>query len=101
MQGEWEEIYRADARSEWIFGAYDEDGEQVYCDACRGEIQWDPQTRIWRCTDCGLEKTRIGFFRYIGANPPGARCLVQCQENYPFCKRSCPWYDIDRSDPMA
>jgi hypothetical protein len=89
---EYGTFYRVDARDALINGAYDEDGEQVYCDACGEELRWDPAMRCWRCGGCGNLKSRIQFFDFIGADPPGEKCLSQCQENYPFCRKRCPWY---------
>ena len=91
-ENEYDIFYRVDARDEWLNGAYDEDGEQVYCDACGDELKWDPADRCWRCEGCGNQKSRAQFFDFIGANPPGVKCLSQCRENYPFCRKSCPWY---------
>ena len=101
MLDEYEEFYRVNAGSEWLCGAYDEDGDQVYCEACGEEVSFDPAFREWRCSNCGMSKSRIQFFGYIGANPPGPKCISQCGENYPVCKKTCPWYRIDPSDPMA
>lgn len=92
MMNDYEDFYRVDASAELLQGAYDEDGDQVYCDCCGDELRWDPESRTWRCESCGNEKSRISYFGYIGADPPGAKCIAQCRENYPICKRSCPLY---------
>jgi hypothetical protein len=91
-EAEYGTFYKIDARDEWICGAYDEDGDQVYCDACGDELKWNPESRTWQCKGCGNTKSRIQFFDFIGANPPGKKCLSQCMENYPFCKDGCPIY---------
>lgn len=100
MDDRYEDLYRVDAMDEFLCGAYDEEGGQVHCDACGEELRWDSQNRSWRCVNCGYERTRIKYFDYIGANPPGPKCLAQCMENYPLCKRWCPWYKIDPDDPI-
>lgn len=101
MEHDYAEIYKIDAEAEWLLGAYDEMGDQVYCDACHDELRWDPRSRTWRCKQCGNEKSRVAFFNYIGADPPGAKCISQCQENYPLCKRTCGWYKIKTSGPIV
>lgn len=96
----YEDLYRADARSAWLNGAYDEMGDQAVCDICGEEMVWDPARRVWLCDTCGREMNRAAWFNHIGAEPPGSRCLSQCQENYPLCKQWCTWYEIDEEDPI-
>lgn len=100
MKDEYSEIYKVDARDDWLNGAYDEEGNVAVCDICEGELAWNPKDRNWYCKGCGQEMDRAEYLNYIGANPPGPRCLSGCEENYPFCKKHCEHYVIDPSDPM-
>ena len=95
MTDEYWEVYKAVAADDLENGAYDETGEQVYCDCCGEEFRWDSEMRKWRCVSCGNVKSRAEYFCYLGANPPGPVCLNQCMENYPRCKVGCPIYDCD------
>lgn len=97
---EYSEIYKLDMREEWMNTAYDENGEAVFCDICGGELKWNGESGIWCCRDCGQEMTRSVYFDFIGAEPPGAECLTNCRENYPFCKKTCDRYLIAPTDPM-
>lgn len=97
---EYSEIYKIDMTEEWINAAYDENGDTVFCDICGGEMRWHPAKRQWYCRECGQEMSRPVYLNYIGAEPPGADCLTNCRENYPFCKKSCERYLIDPADPM-
>lgn len=97
---EYGKIFRADAKDDWLNGAYDEYGNSVECRSCGGEIKWNPSARNWVCRECGEEMDRAGYFDYIGADPPGRDCLTNCMENYPFCKKYCDRYRIDPADPM-
>lgn len=96
----WEDLYQVDAADAWINAGYDEQGEAVPCDACDEEMLFDENERWWICPGCGRTMNRAQWFRYIGANPPGAKCLAQCSENYPICKRWCTIYEIRLDDPM-
>jgi len=96
----FEDVYVVDAYSDFVNGAYDEQGEQVICDVCGSDMRWDPECRSWKCTECWNEKNRVQWFSYLCANPPGPKCISQCMENYPFCKRICRWYKIPKDDPM-
>ena len=97
---EYEKIYRLDMKDEWANSAYDENGESVLCDICSSEMKWNPKDRLWYCPECGRQMSRAVYFDYIGADPPGADCLTNCRENYPFCKKHCERYPIDPNDPM-
>lgn len=99
-QDEYGKIYRVDMKDEWANSAYDENGESVLCDICSSEIKWNPKERLWYCPECGQQMSRAVYFDYIGADPPGADCLTNCCENYPFCKKYCALYLIDPTDPM-
>ena len=96
----WESLYRVDARDAWLNAGYDECGEAVPCDVCGDEMRFDAENRIWVCPGCGRPMSRAQWFNYISADPPGAKCLSLCGENYPMCKRWCPIYKIDSNDPM-
>lgn len=97
---EYNKIYRLDMNEEWTGGAYDEEGEAVFCDICGGELKWDQAKGEWYCPECGQVMSRAVYFDYIGAGPPGTECLTNCRENYPFCKKYCDRYLIDPRDPM-
>lgn len=96
----WEDLYRVDAADLWLNSGYDENGEAVPCDVCGDEMRFDEEEREWVCPGCGRVIRRAEWFSYIGANPPGRKCLSQCRENYPICKRWCTLYEIDPDDPM-
>ncbi len=74
---------------EWINGAYDEQGDQVYCSWCGGEMKWNPDKKIWFCRECETEMERSEYFNYIGAEPKDGYCESMCRENYPFCRQWC------------
>lgn len=97
---EYTEIYRVDMRDEWMNAAYDETGNAAVCGLCGAELRWNPVMECWYCPDCGQEMNRVEYFDFIGAQPPGAQCLTNCCENYPFCKKYCERYAIDPDDPM-
>ena len=62
--------------------AYDEEGNDVQCDWCGGDIIWkDGQYYCFRCDEVW---PRQKFFDYIGAQPPGKEC-VTCDNLYPGC----------------
>lgn len=65
---------------------YDEEGAGVYCDWCHSEIIWKDGQYV--CSGCGQVMERKDFFNYIGAEPPGPKC-VTCSDLYPGCI-SCP-----------
>lgn len=65
---------------------YDEDGDFVHC-VCGGTIKW--KDGIYICPDCDETLSRLEFFNYIGANPPGPEC-VTCMNLYPGCV-ICPY----------
>ena len=65
---------------------YTEDGDIVTCDFCGEEIKWKNGEYV--CLDCGQEMSRDVFFNYIGAEPPGDKCIT-CNELYPGCMY-CP-----------
>jgi predicted RNA-binding Zn-ribbon protein involved in translation (DUF1610 family) len=94
------EIYRVDADDEWRNGAYDESGNVAVCDICGAEMRWDQGLCEWYCPECGQLMNRSQYFNHIGAEPPGRKCLTNCCENYPFCKKYCDRYKIDPNDPM-
>lgn len=89
-------------RLEFMNTAYDENGDEVPCDICDRTMKWKPSRRLWTCSDCGREMKRAQFFNYIGADPPSTKCLSSCYENYPLCKRYCPFFDVsdDPDGPM-
>lgn len=93
-------FYRLSAFDEWINGAWDETGERAICDRCGEELKWNPVMVHWYCTGCDQEMDRKTYFNHIGACPPGEDCLLTCEENYPFCKKTCERYEIDLDDPM-
>ena len=95
----WSEFYEVDSTDEWVNGGYDERGEQVWC-ACGGEMHFDDDQKIWICRDCGYWRNRAQWFDFIEASPPGKKCLSQCKENYPICKKWCMIYDIPLDDPI-
>ena len=94
------EIYKVDATKEWLNGAYDEYGNQINCNLCGEPFAWNPKRRKWCCTNCETTKTRVQWFDYIDADPPGPKCLTLCRENYPVCKNWCTLYDIPDDDPI-
>ena len=96
----YEDLWVSDATESWLNGGYDENGEQVYCDVCGEEMSFDNLERDWKCDSCGNVKSRAAWFDYLEASPPGIKCLTQCQENYPLCKKWCLLYDIDPEDPI-
>ena len=92
---------RINAAEDWMNGGYDENGEEVLCDICdEGVMRWNEDAGVWVCDECGRTMTRQEYFDWIGANPPGKKCLNSCCENYPFCKKYCCEYDIPEDDPM-
>lgn len=97
---EYQEVYEFDAKDAWLNGAYDENGNGVPCDMCGGEMKWNPVMQNYVCENDDQAMSRIEYFNYIGANPPGPDCLTNCSENYPVCKQFCTRYKIDPSDPM-
>ena len=97
----WDELYQLDPDDEYVNGAYTENGEQVYCDWCKDEMHWNPETRKWFCRGCLRELSRAEWFRYIDANPPGVKCLSMCEDNYPICKQWCLLYKIPNDDPIV
>ena len=99
FRDDYDEIYRIDADDDWKNSGYDENGDEACC-VCGESIRWSPIDRLWFCPKCGLQYDRADYFECIDANPPGVKCLTQCQENYPFCKKYCPWYKIPKDDPM-
>mgnify|MGYP002866765505 FL=1 len=100
FSNEYAEIWEVDQKSEWMNGAYTEDGDDVQCEWCGGRVMWDPETRGYKCRECLTEFSRAQHFIFIGAEPPGPACMSICRENYPFCKRYCELYEIDETDPM-
>ena len=96
----WEDLYVVDAADAWINGGYDETGDAAYCDLCGEEMRFDENGRVWVCPGCWNVMNRVQWFNHIGANPPGHKCISQCSENYPICKRWCTVYEIDPDDPM-
>lgn len=93
------DIQEVDIHDELVNSAYDESGNAVPCRMCTGEMKWSPSKRVWYCPECDYEFDREDFFCYIGANPPGPKCIT-CLENYPYCKKYCAFYDIDPDDPI-
>lgn len=93
-------IRKLDPHDEWVNGAYDEEGMQVTCSYCDGDLKFDPSAGHWYCTECGTTMGRREYFNYIGANPPGPHCMNICSTNYPFCKKYCTTYEIDPDDPL-
>lgn len=67
---------------------YTEDGDAVICENCGCDIMWNDETGEYMCPWCGHQLSRVEFFDYIGAEPPGSRCIT-CSELYPGCT-SCP-----------
>lgn len=86
------------AFDDWINTGYDETGDDVSCDICEGTMMWDPDLRLWTCSDCGRQMNRAYYFNYIGAEPPNVKCLTNCHENYPLCKQYCPMLNKDIRD---
>lgn len=95
---EYMDIYRIDARDEYLNGAYDDEGNGVYCDHCSGEMFH--RGNEWVCRECGKAMSRMEYLGYIGAEPPGSKCFTNCNENYPLCKKWCKVYEIDPDDPI-
>lgn len=91
-------IYRIDTADEYYNGAYDDDGNDVVCDFCGGEMKF--RDGEWYCTECGQTMDRATYFNHIGAEPPGDGCMHGCDENYPLCKKWCSRYEIDPDDPI-
>lgn len=77
---------------------YDEEGGDVSCPnvLCDdGEICWKDGEYV--CPYCGTKMTRAEFFDWIGAEPPGPKCLT-CDNLYPGCTY-CPYgYDVGDDD---
>lgn len=97
---DYSDIYEIDSQDEWINGAYDENGDSVFCDICGGEMKWNQSDCLWFCQECGQVINRSQWFNYIGANPPSYICITNCKENYPFCKKYCDRVSIHPDDPM-
>ncbi len=93
-------IRKLDMTDIWQNSAYDENGDSAVCDFCGADLRWRPQDHVWYCPDCGQVMNRTLYFDHIGANPPGDGCLLDCDQNYPFCKKDCLRYPIDPNDPM-
>ncbi len=98
MSDRYADIYKIDAYDEYVNGAYDEDGNGADCDDCSGEMFF--RNGKWVCRNCGRVMTRSEFLNHIGAEPPGSRCITNCHENYPLCKKCCKVYEIDPDDPI-
>lgn len=99
-RNEYDEIYKIDMCSEWMNSAYDENGNTVICDLCGEDMRWNPAKHNWFCSGCDQEMNRATYFNYIGADFPNCECLVNCNENYPICKRSCDRISTNPDDPM-
>lgn len=69
----------------------DEDGDYNIC-SCNEYFRYDPKTYRFFCPNCGIEYGRYEFLNYIGAKMYSAYCLVECNDNYPMCRDSCPYY---------
>lgn len=70
---------------------YDENGDTVRCDSCGFDIHW--KDGVYVCPSCGRIMSREVFFDYIGATPPGPRC-IDCDNLYPGCM-TCPYDYVD------
>lgn len=68
---------------------FDEEGGEVICPYCGGEIVWRESDGAYICQECETEFSRVEFFKYIGADPPGPQCLT-CGNLYPGCV-ICPY----------
>lgn len=67
---------------------YDEFDSYVPCDGyqCNAKVMF--HNGRYECPKCGKIFDRADFFAYIGANPPGPKC-VTCDNLYPGCI-TCP-----------
>lgn len=63
---------------------YDEFGGYVPCDGYRCNAKVMYHDGRYECPKCGKIFDRQDFFNYIGANPPGPKC-VTCDNLYPGC----------------
>lgn len=63
---------------------YDEQGCSIPCDGynCNAKVKF--HNGQYECPKCGKIFDRADFFAYIGANPPGPKC-VTCDNLYPGC----------------
>ena len=84
-----------DMHYEYENSAYDEDGNAVVCSICGEEMMWDPVFERWVCDHCEIHMDRPEYFNYIGADPKHEKCMNDCNENYPHCRSTCPYFDFD------
>ncbi len=94
------ELRKINATEDWLTCGYDESGDEVECKSCGGTLRWSEESGKWTCEDCGHVVSRSGYFDRIGATPPGEKCLAECSENYPLCKKWCLEYDISEDSIM-
>ena len=99
-EDDYAEVYQVDTMDEWENSAYDEEGNAAACDICGSDMRWSPERHVWYCPECGEEMDRAVYFNHIGAEPPGSDCLTNCNENYPFCTRSCMLHPPKLDNPF-
>ena len=86
---------RIDAHYEYECGAYDEDGEQAFCDRCNQELMYNPIDGQYVCDNCEISMSRAEYFNFIGAEQYHRKCVNDCGRNYPHCRSTCPYFDFD------
>ena len=72
--------------------AYDVYGDEVTCD-CGGQIFFDPNSNIYICPECGHTRSRRLFAEMAGLDLD-LHCLNECENNYPFCRHACEYWDM-------
>lgn len=87
---EYMELYEIDTTDAYYNGAFDEDGGEVICSYCGGELRF--RDEYWECLDCGMTMNRAEYFNYIGAEATYPEC-TSCGDNYPLCKKWCSYHD--------
>ncbi len=89
---DYEEEFKTGTEYHSIYDeVYDEEGAVVICDLCGSEMIWKNSQYI--CSGCGQVMERSVFFNYIGAEPPGSKCVI-CDNLYPGCV-VCPYGYIE------
>ena len=86
LDDEYIKLYKEDSTDAFVNGAFDDEGDEVLCDCCGGELRY--RNFKWVCEDCGESMDRADYFNYIGAEPPFEYCK-SCIENYPVCRNWC------------
>ena len=87
---EYIEIYKVDTTDAYYNGAFDEDGGEVICGCCGGELRF--RDDYWECQNCGATMDRTEYFNYIGAESTYPECIT-CGDNYPVCRKWCSYHD--------